>query len=63
LRIDGQSDSAFPLATLVHRMACGATQDGPELPQIQDMLSMGANEDAGEAFRKLVEVLQSSQNG
>jgi cell division protein FtsL len=26
LRIDRQSDSAFPIATLFHRMACGATQ-------------------------------------
>jgi hypothetical protein len=62
LRIDDQSDNAFTLATLFHRMACGATQGAQELPQIQDMLSMGSNDDAAEAFRKLVELLQSCQN-
>jgi hypothetical protein len=63
LRIDDPTDSAFPIGKDFFAMALGTIQCPKELTEIQVTLAMGENEDAIDAFRKIVAVFISSGNG
>jgi hypothetical protein len=61
--VDDPGDKAFVLRRLFLGMALGKIEDREELAQIQATLAMGENEDAADAFRRIVAVLMTSRNG
>jgi hypothetical protein len=63
LKIDGRTGPAFPVGQVFFGMGLRRLQGAEQLRQIQAMLRIDRNEDADEAFRKVVGLLMSSRNG
>jgi hypothetical protein len=63
LNVDNRGDNAFVLRRLFLDMELGKIEGRKELAQIQATWAMGENEDAADAFRRIVAMFMTSRKG